>query len=80
MDVRGEPDKLPAEELSMDAEHEFIKRFEFEKRIELIMSEYYNFFGCRLTVDKYKKMIKDYYAEEGEDASCNCNIVRGDLD
>lgn len=48
----------------MDAEMEFIKKFEFEKRIEIIMSEYYNQFGNRLTVDKSRQMIKEYYAEE----------------
>lgn len=48
----------------MDAERQFIKEFEFEKNIEIIMSEFYNRFGNRLSMDKYKQMIKDYYAEE----------------
>ena len=65
MDGR-ERDKLPAKELSMEAEKNFIKEFEFEKRIEVIMSEYYNQFEERLTFDKYKQMISEYYSEVTE--------------
>ena len=50
----------------MDAEKEFVKKFEFEKRIEIIMSEYYNQFKERLTFDKYKQMISEYYSEVTE--------------
>ena len=50
----------------MEAEKNFIKEFEFEKRIEVIMSEYYNQFNERLTFDKYKQMISEYYSEVTE--------------
>jgi hypothetical protein len=49
----------------MDAEKEFVKKWEFEKNIVVLMSEYFNQFNERLTAEKYKQMIKNYYAEEG---------------
>jgi len=48
----------------MEAEKNFIKEFEFEKRIEIIMSAYYNQFKERLSIDKYREMVKNYYESE----------------
>ena len=40
-------------------EHEFFEKYCDEKRIEVIMNEYYKAFGKRLTADKYIEMYAD---------------------
>ena len=44
-------------------ENNFIRQYEFEKNIAVIMCAYFQEFGERLTMDRYKRMIDDYYAE-----------------
>ena len=50
----------------MDAENNFIKFYEHEKNIEVIMNAYYTQFGNRLSADKYLQMVKNYYSEVTE--------------